>query len=347
MRVSHLRVQHLRTHKDYSLPIAPDVTLITGPNGSGKTSLIEALHIALIGSSFKGGDDSIIQNTASWYRIDVEFNDKTKRVVKFSTDKQTGRKQFEIDSKISYRLNAKHKIPVVLFEPDDLRLLGGSPARRRRFLDLFISKLDSEYATALRRYERVLKQRNSLLKRSQVSNDDLFAWNVSLSEYGAYIVEKRSVFIKELNESINDTYRSIAKKHDTISLQYSYHQYNDIRQKLLNDLHQHIDKDKLLGYTSTGPHRHDMLVSFNHSPAISVASRGEMRTIILALKFLEVAIIESTTGIKPLILLDDVFSELDESRQKSLITEFKQYQIVIASVNTFPIHGLIIDVSKK
>jgi DNA replication and repair protein RecF len=346
-KVSSLRVRNLRTHATYTLQVSPTVTLITGPNGSGKTSLIEALHIAFQGSSFKGSDTEVLARDAPWYRIDVMFDDKSLRTVKFDPSRTSGRKQFIINDKPHYRLTFAYKHPVVLFEPEDLRLLNGSPTRRRQFIDSFIGQLDPGYNTILHRYERALKQRNSLLKQSRYTSDDIFAWNVSLSEYGSVIIEKRQEFIESLNNQLQTVYQSISKTADNVTISYSYNYTGNISQRLLTELHAHSERDTLLGYTSVGPHRHDVLFDFNGSPAMTVASRGEIRTIVLALKFLEVSIIEALTDKQPIILLDDVFSELDDNRQESLIREFKQYQIIIASVAALPVDGAVVDILTK
>jgi DNA replication and repair protein RecF len=343
--ISSVRLQNVRTHKDYQVTLSPEVTVITGANGSGKTSIIEALYIAFQGSSFKGGDGDVLRREESWYRVDVLFDDSSKRVVKFDSAKETGRKAFEVNEKTHYRLPFAQKHPVVLFEPEDLRLLNGSPARRRLFLDHTIAQLDPEYGLSLRRYERALKQRNTLLKAPRSSNDDLFAWNVSLSKYGAYIISKRMTFVDEIQKKLGQTYQNISRTDDMVSIGYSHPYKGSVEQKLLSELDKHTEKDKLLGFTSTGPHRHDVLFDFNSSPATDVASRGEIRTIILALKFIEVAIIETTTEKKPLILLDDVFSELDKTRQSALIYQFTAHQTVIASVNAVTKKGLIIDLA--
>jgi DNA replication and repair protein RecF len=343
--ITSVRLQNFRTHKDYRITLSPEVTVITGANGSGKTSILEALYIALQGSSFKGGDNDALRRQEPWYRIDVLFDDKTSRTVKFDSERETGRKQFEINDKIHYRLPYQQKQPVVLFEPDDLRLLNGSPARRRQFLDQLVGQLDPEYGLSLRRYERALKQRNTLLKNGRGGTDDLFAWNVSLSKYGAYIISKRLAFIEEIQKKLGDTYRNISHTEDAVSIEYSHVYRGSIEQKLLSELDKNIDKDRLVGFTSTGPHRHDVLFEFNTSPATLGASRGEIRTIILALKFIEVAIIESQTERRPLILLDDVFSELDKTRQAALIHQFTSHQTVIASVNAVTKKGLIINLT--
>lgn len=333
-RITSIRVQHVRTHADYMLGVSPAVTLVTGPNGSGKTSLIEALYVALQGSSFKGLDGDILQQGAPWYRIDVRFDDDAQRTVKFDPSRETGRKQFIVDGKTNYRLLPKYKCPVVLFEPDDLRLLSGSPARRRQFIDTFISQLDPQYGTKLRRYERALKQRNALLKQ-QAPGEALFAWDVSLSDYGAYITAQRQQFLARLNDQLGSIYRSIAHTEDEVGVTYSHPSAAGEAGKLLAQLHAHAEKDRLLGFTSVGPHRHDVLFSFNGSPALSTASRGEVRTVVLALKFLEVEIIESLTGKKPVVLLDDVFSELDKARQNYLVSSLEHNQIIITSATHF------------
>lgn len=327
--VKKLSVQNIRSHKEFVVSLSPTITVITGLNGSGKTSLIEALYISLQGSSFKGSDKDVLQQEKPWWRIDVEFDTHSKRMITFDPLLSTGRKKITVDDKLMYRLTPKYKYPVVLFEPDDLRLLNGSPTRRRQFIDRFISQLDPLYQNALHKYDRALKQRNNLLKKQYTSNDELFAWNVTLSEYGSYIIEKRIAFIEQINSELNKAYNLIAKSNDFISVHYSHTYIGDIKQRILNDLSAHLERDQILGFTSVGPHRHDVIFKFNNSPALEVASRGEVRSIVLALKFLEVNIIEQITDIKPIILLDDVFSELDDDRQKSLLSISNQ--VIITS----------------
>lgn len=331
--VQTLRVKHIRSHTEYSLEFSPDVTIITGSNGSGKTSLLEAVYVSLQGSSFRGSDRDLLQKDSPWWKIDVILNDQQVRTIKFDPEKTTSRKQFVIDSKTTARLPAKQKYPVVLFEPEDLRLLHGSPTRRRQFIDRFISQLNPLYGPVLRKYERALKQRNNLLKSAYIHDDELFAWNVALAEHGAYIIEQRIAFIEQINQNLAGLYQDIANTHDEVSIHYSHTFVGDIKQKLLNELHAHLERDRYLGNTSVGPHRHDVIFNINNSPALSTASRGEARTIVLALKFLEVAIIEQLTGKSPIVLLDDVFSELDAQRQQALSERIEGYQIIMTSTH--------------
>lgn len=331
--VKTLHVKHIRSHNEYSIEFSPEVTIITGPNGSGKTSLLEAVYVSLQGTSFRGGDSELLQKDSPWWKIDSILDDQQVRTIKFDPAKTPSRKQFVIDGKTTARIPAKYKYPVVLFEPEDLRLLHGSPARRRQFIDRFISQLNPLYSPSLRKYERALKQRNNLLKSAYVQDDQLFAWNVALAEHGAYIIEQRIAFIEQINQNLSTLYQEIAGTHDDVSIHYSHTFVGDIKQKLLNELHAHLDRDRYLGSTSVGPHRHDVIFEINSSPALSTASRGEARTIVLALKFLEVSIIEQLTGKAPVVLLDDVFSELDAKRQRALSEHTKGYQIIMTSTH--------------
>lgn len=331
--ISRVAIQNIRSHDRFTIDLVPGVTVITGPNGSGKTTILESIYVALQGSSFKGSDGDMLRATAPWWKIDILIDNQDKRTVKFDPSKVSSRKQFVVDTKTSARLAPKNKYPIVLFEPEDLRLLNGSPARRRQFIDRFISQLNPLYGVSLRKYERALRQRNNLLKRFQTSPDELFAWDITLAEHGAYIIEQRIAFIEKINSQLDDAYHVIAESKDEVAVHYSHTFVGDIKQKLLAELQTHIDRDKMLGNTSVGPHRHDVLFELNHSPATSNASRGEVRTIVLALKFLEVDIIEQLSGLKPIILLDDVFSELDLERQKALSDRTREHQIVMTSTH--------------
>lgn len=330
MIVRSLAVENFRSHRRFSRTLSPNVTVIVGPNGSGKTSLIEAVMIALGGHSFKGSDQELLRRGAEWWRIDLQLDDQM-RTIKYQPEIPK-KKQFVLDDKTSIRLPAAAHYPIVLFEPDDLRLLHGSPSRRRAFIDRFAAQLIPDYSKVVRRYERALAQRNKLLKNG-VGSDALFAWNISLAQYGAQIIDVRVRLIERLNAGLNPTYRTIAQTKDAVSLHYSHTAIDHTEQKLLAELEAHSERDQLLGFTSVGPHRHDILFSFNDAPALGSASRGEVRTIILALKFLEVDILQEVTDQSPIVLLDDVLSELDDKRQTHLATKFQDHQIIMTSTN--------------
>ena len=332
MHVRRLRVQNLRVHHDRTIDFTDTVTLIIGQNGSGKTSLIEALYIALRGKSFKGVDEMIRREGKDWYRIDLE-TDEEMRIVKHQRDGT--KKTFEIGGKTHYRLVDRVKYPIVLFEPDDLRIISGSPARRRDYLDDVISQYDPHYMLVLRRYERALLQRNKLLKQPYVTSDELFAWNVALSRYGTDIIIARQELVAYINDRITEVYQTIAPTDDQIAIHYTY-RTSPSPQHLLTELEQVYERDRAIGATTVGPHRQDFTILFNDTPASSVGSRGELRTITLALKFIEAARIIEATSLHPLILLDDVFSELDHTRQERLLSEFQGHQVIMTSAYANP-----------
>lgn len=331
MKLRKVAVQNIRSHTSRVIELAATTTILTGNNGVGKTSLLEGVYIALRGSSFRGSDSDILRYDSPWWRIDLQFDDLSTRTVTFDPSKQTGKKTFIIHDKKSHRLLSKDKYPIVLFEPEDLRLLQGSPSRRRLFIDHLIMQTNPLYSTQLYRYERALKQRNALLKQPQVSSEELFSWNIALSEYGAAIIEQRIAFTETINQRLESLYQSIAHTHDTISVHYSHTLIDYSAQKMMHELEQATAHDLQVGYTSKGPHRHDVEFLFNNASAAKVTSRGEARSIVLALKQIEEAIITETTGVQPILLLDDVFSELDEVRQGSLSYQTTSNQIIITS----------------
>lgn len=333
MKIKKVSLKNFRSHVDLIVDLESNTTLITGLNGSGKTTIIESIYLALQGGSFKGRDLDIVNHNSLWWRVDLTTNEDDHRTVTFDSSKQSGKKKFTVDGKTFYRLPQKYKYPIVLFEPDDLRLLHGSPSRRRQFLDRILSQIDINYSMASKKYERALKQRNNLLKHGRFTDDELFAWNVILSEHGSYITKRRLDFTKEINDKITDLYNKIANSNDTISTSYTSSGVQS-QQKFLSELEQSNSKDKIVGFTTIGPHRHDIIFNFNDSPALTVASRGEVRSIILALKLLEIEIIKSTLGKDPIILLDDVFSELDETRQRAISDINNVNQIIITDTRS-------------
>ena len=332
MILKTLRVQNFRTHSDFILEIGEKSTLISGANGSGKTSLLEAIYFALQGTSFRSSDKEILRNDgSSWFRIDLKDSRDSLRTIIFNNAVQKSKKQFLVDGNKKARLNANLRIPVVLFEPDDLQLLSGSPTRRRNFLDYFLSQIFPSFQLALTRYNKALKRRNNLLKRDNVSKDELFPWNLMLAEYGAEIISKRQDFLELLNSKIEEVYFEISGVKDEIEIDYLGEKVS--KNEILAILSENIERDKILGYTNFGPHKHDIQFIFNKKPAQNVASRGENRSLVLALKFIETDILADLTSKRPIVLLDDVFSELDDDRQKLLTKHFSKYQTIITSTN--------------
>ncbi|PLS81063.1 DNA replication/repair protein RecF [Candidatus Saccharibacteria bacterium] len=325
---------HFRSYDERTFRFSPAVTIISGPNGSGKTNILEALFVAYRGSSFRGSDQEALQFSQEWWRLLIKHED-SERTVTFDSTKTTARKQFTINGAKRARLSAQFKLPVVLFEPNDLRLLDGSPARRRDFIDDFIAQLEPAYATIVGRYDRALKQRNNLLKQQHVTADELFVWDVTLSEAGAHIIRSRAKYTEVLNHHLSTLYQSIAHTSDTVRVVYSNELKDevDVQQRFMLELHKFHKRDQMLGFTSIGPHRDDIIFFLNANPAAASASRGETRSIVLSLKLLQIELLRDRSTTTPLLLLDDVFSELDSTRRQALIDTSAHTQTIITTTD--------------
>lgn len=335
MIISELEVGNFRCHEKFRISFSPDKTLIYGLNGSGKTSLIEAIYLLLRGKSFRGYDDDILKSECDWFKANLKIKDTfsgkiESREVRFKTE-PIKTKQFKINQKTHQRIPKNKKIPVVLFQPDDLNLINGSPSRRRQFFDELVSQLKPEQSVFLSRYERALRQRNNLIKNNpNINQDDLFSWNIILSNYGAKIIQNRLEIIELIQQRINQVYQQITGVKDNVLIKYSqkYSDLNQIQSILFNKLNQ---EDNLLLGTLIGPHRDDFLIKFNQSKANQHTSRGENRSIILSLKIIEANLIREKYNQSPVILLDDVLSELDKKRRDYLLSHINKNQIIITS----------------
>lgn len=328
MIIDSIKLSNFRSHSSYVLKCTNNTSLILGENGSGKTSVLEAIYILTQGKSFRATDPDIIKRGASFYRAELLYSNGESSTVTFDGIKKT----FITLGKKTRRLPAKNKYPVVLFQPSDLNLIDHAPSRRRTYFDRIFSQFDSRYASALSKYDKALRQRNELLKSDTLSLESIFSWNIILSKYGTDLYNMRSQFITEINSSLTPTYHSIADNNDQINIAYQTTVRLGNEAKYLSILEANFEKDRYLGHTSFGVHRDDYIFNFNHTHADGSASRGESRSVILALKFVEANLIFDKTNKRPLILLDDVFSELDPNRRRCLINNFKNNQVVITSV---------------
>lgn len=328
MIIKSIKLFNFRNHSEYSLVCQDETSLILGENGSGKTSVLEAIYILTRGKSFRATDPEIIKRGTPFYRIEIEYNNGETSIATYDGTNKT----FIILDKKSRRLPKKHKYPVVLFQPSDLNLISHSPSRRRDYFDRIFSQFDEKYNEALLKYEKSLKQRNELLKTERITKETIFSWNILLAKYGTDLYNFRHKFIQEINSRLTSIYRSIAENDDQIEIVYKTEVESNSDNKYLQTLEANFDKDIYLGHTSFGIHRDDYIFKFNNEPADGSASRGESRSIILALKFIEAELIYQKTHLKPIILLDDVFSELDETRRKCLVKNFQDNQVIITSV---------------
>lgn len=330
MIIKTIELTNFRNHSKYKLDFNKDTTLILGSNGWGKTSVLEAIYLLTRGKSFRATDRDIIKYDTEFYRIEIDYYSGEKIIATY--DNKT--KNFIIVDKKTKRLPKKNKYPVILFLPSDLNLISHSPSRRRDYFDRIFSEFDDSYATSLSKYEKALKQRNELLKNDFITKDALFSWNLMLAKYGIDLYTKRKKLIQEINQNLTKTYRSIADNKDQIKINYKSDVSDLNSNTYFKKLEESYDRDTYLGHTSFGVHRDDYIFEFNGKIADNSASRGETRSIILALKFIEANLVYQKTQQKPIILLDDVFSELDEERRRCLIKNFKDHQVIITSVES-------------
>ncbi len=335
MAFRQLSLQQFRSYTQATFDFEDGVNVITGPNGVGKTNLLEAIYVIGLGASFRVSDKQLLQYDQPWFRIDANFSDH-ERSLQYRLE-QVPAKKFFINGTHKKRMTRDVRLPIVLFEPETLRMLSGSPARRRAYLDVLLSEWYEDGAGLLRRYERVLAQRNNLLKQAHTMapdrlDDQLFAWDVSLAELASIIEDRRRAIILKINEALSEAYSLIAQKASMVKIHYiTSHAHSE--SAYLHVLKEHRRLDILRAHTTVGPHRSDFSVLLDSQPAESTASRGEQRSITLALKYIEQMELINITGKRPLVLLDDVMSELDTSRQQALLQFTEGMQTIITTTN--------------
>lgn len=332
--ITNIRLQSFRSYQDASFEFDPGVNLIVGPNASGKTNLLEAVLLVARGKSYRVKDSELIAYNKTWARIDADVG-SDHRVLKLQTEADKAQKTFTVDDKTLSRLTLSKQIPTVLFEPNNLLMLSSSPELRRAFLDDLIEQTDSQYVRLLAQYKRTLLQRNRLLKiADSASLRQLFVWNIRLSELASQLVAARIEMLEQINQEIGDIYSGLAQQTTPLEVSYSTKlNTNNYATSLLKKLEKDQPLDVARGFTGAGPHREDITFSLNEQPLITTASRGEIRTALLSLKIIELKIIERQRNQPPILLLDDVFSELDGARRKALTEFMKDYQTFITTTD--------------
>lgn len=330
--ITDIRLQHFRSYTDESLELSPGVNIIVGPNASGKTNLLEAIQVICQGSSYRGHDIELVRFDQPWARLDAH-TETGQRTVKLKKIEEHVSRTFEIDGRVFSRLSLPKTLPVVLFEPNHLQLLHGAPEARRGFLDDLLEQTVPGFGTLRRQYRRTLAQRNALLKK-QTAKDQLFAWDVRLSELGGRLAHQRNELANDINSSIEELYRALSRSKAEVNVTYdSACAKQNYSSSLLKKLEAHTELDYARGFTSYGPHRDDLKVTLKNHLAQEAASRGETRTLLLALKVIELHLMEKVRGVKPVLLLDDVFSELDGARRRALTDFLSGYQAFITTTD--------------
>jgi DNA replication and repair protein RecF len=341
--ISDIRLQHFRSYTDDTFEFAPGVNIIVGPNASGKTNLLEAILVTARGSSYRVKDGELVQYEQPWARLDAHVsgsddsdntNEMSLRTIKLINDPTPG-KTYEIEGRTYRRLMANRMLPVVVFEPNHLFMLSGGPDLRRAYLDELLEQINPAYNRARKDYRRVLAQRNTLLKRlGHEAAGQIFPWNVRLSELGGTLARARMELLDDMNITASELYGSLAHHDTEIELRYeSKLPADSYASALLRALEHNFALDVARGFTGAGPHREDISVLIRGRPAQTSASRGEARTAVLMLKVMELRLLEQSRGLRPLLLLDDVFSELDGARRQALTGYLQDYQTFITTTD--------------
>ena len=295
---------------------------ICGSNGVGKTNLLDAIYyLCFTKSYFTKSDLQNIRNGFAGFRIEgqINYNDSPEKLVCIL--RETGRKEF-LQNDEPYEKFAHHigKFPCVIIAPDDVQIITDGSEERRRFLDALLSQLDAAYLQHLIDYNRILQQRNSYLKSLQPNqtpdNHLLEVYNQQLIEHGGYIHQKRKNFLQQFIPDVKNFYKQIAASNEDIELLYESQLLKTSHENLFQ---QWLQKDLLLQRTNAGIHKDDIDIRLNNQSFKTLASQGQRKSLLFALKLAEFEILKNSKGFSPLLLLDDVFEKLDEQRMHNLL----------------------------
>lgn len=324
MHLSKITLTHFKNYDQQSAVFSARLNCFVGLNGMGKTNLLDAIYYLCIGKSyFAGNDKNVMQkkSDADFFRLDGQFIRKDKKeriIVKVIPGK---RKEIE-RNQIVYQRLSEHLglLPVVIIAPFDVQLaLDGSEARRK-FLDNTLSQLEPEYLKQLIQYNKLLQQRNALLKRfaeeRSFNRTLITTYNAQLVPLGTYIHEQRKQFLENFLPVFQDYYTTIANSKETVTYRYVSKLHDTDFATLLEG---NIEKDRILQRTTAGIHRDDIDFKINETPLKRFASQGQLKSFVLALKLGQYQLMRQEKGLAPLLLLDDIFDKLDGNRVTQLV----------------------------
>ncbi|MCR5176071.1 MAG: DNA replication/repair protein RecF [Anaerovibrio sp.] len=347
MKLKSLKLIGYRNYDNLNLDFNDCINIFIGNNAQGKTNILESVCYASMGSSFRTNvDNELIMWDKTGGSISLKFERMgVENKIELIFERGKRRQIIHNGNKIKMK-DLIGIFNVVLFSPDDLSLIKGAPSERRRFLDMEISQASPSYYNDLVKYNRILQQRNSLLKnirenRSKKSMLDM--WDSQLVEHGVRIIKKRIETIKKINMLANIMQRRISTNEENLSLSYAIKGFDEPVDKIeenLNlwyneSLHALTDEDIYRGATSVGPHRDDFYIYVNGIDLKSFGSQGQQRTGVLSMKLSELEFIRSEKGEYPVLLLDDVMSELDVGRRQQLLNfiENEKIQTIITATD--------------
>ena len=324
MKIAQLTVDHFRNHQHTTLQLAEGVNLLVGPNAQGKTNLLEAIYLSCVGRGWRttrdsemvqfGQDRALVQVTAmkkfGSVEIAIQLGQGLKKSI--SINRVPIAKVAELMGQIN----------CIFFSPDELKLVKEAPADRRRFLNIDLSQIDKSYFYALARYNKILQQRNAYLKDNHDPRE-LAIWDEQLVKQGQIIITKRQAFLQKLTPYVVAKHRELTGGQETITLTY------ETCANFAEELAAARERDIRLRTTTVGPHRDDLAILVNGQDVRVFGSQGQQRTVALSIKLAELDLFSDLTGERPILLLDDVFSELDSSRQSRLLTAIANTQAII------------------
>lgn len=341
MKIDVLKLYNFRNYKQLTVSFNPQLNLIYGKNGSGKTNLVEAIYVLALSRSFRlVGDKTLIMDGEAKCIIEGKIVDKYVNYYQIVLSKE-GKKVAIDHNKVAKLSDYISKIPIVLFHPDDLRFIKDTPSTRRKTLNISISELDVSYLKYLNNYNKILKQRNAYLKQMLINgnndSDYLDILTEKLIKYGMFINKKREEFCQLINSNISIFYTKIT---GIEGLKIDYNSaFNSLNFEEIKDLYKKtLSKDLSFGKTNVGIHMDDLKFLLNSKDLKDYGSEGQQKNAIIAYKFSEIEIFNRMNGSYPILILDDLFSELDEEKIKNILLLLKenvQTFITTTEVNKF------------
>ncbi len=329
MFIKNITLVNYRNIEKINIDLSPDVNLFYGDNAQGKTNILEAIYICAAGRSHRTHfSKELIRFGAESAHIQLivekeEFKDKINIQIK-----SNNKKGIAINNMAVKNINELFgTVNVIFFSPQDLLLIKESPALRRRYIDMELCQLNRVYAYDLSSYYRVLRERNIFLK-NKPDGIMMDIYDEKLVEYGIKIIAEREKFVERLNEFADRIHRDITGNKEGLEIKYVK---NVSEEGFYNKLKYDLKRDILYGSTSHGIHKDDLIFEINGINARDYGSQGQQRTVCLSLKLAEIEIVKSMLGHSPVLLLDDVLSELDRSRQLYILDSIKNVQTVITS----------------
>jgi DNA replication and repair protein RecF len=333
LKIQNINLTNFRNWPQMSLDFDNRV-LIYGKNAQGKTNILEAAYILATTRSFRGRDAEIISTGADfmrvWGKIDSSSDKEVEAIIK-----RNGlgiEKEFRINAKKRPSIDFVGEFSAIVFSPEDINLISGTPEAKRRYLSFTIGQKDRGYLFNLLNYKKVLRQRNELLKRADLGRikDEIDIWDANLSENGQRVIEARHRLSEFITSHINQHYQKLTGELRNFEFKYQPELWGD---NLVESLNNSRSRDIAERTTTVGPHRDNWEIEENGISVSQTASRGELRTLVLALKLTERDWFLAEGGASPVVLLDDVFSELDSERRKLLVDSFEGSQLLITTTD--------------